>query len=160
MPTKTRDCGVGRRVQFRKFCVKAIGDPVEVGNGVRGPPSFLGLQQRATSNSITLSSLNKSASCHVPSSEVRSNGVCPTSLANLPVASQNQEAHLLSDTSDTGIADDPDRESSRETSETDGETGAKLDEARVERHRGLEVTRDEDRDDETVNLSGSMSRGG
>jgi hypothetical protein len=70
----------------------------------------------------------------------------------------NEHPRLLSDTPDTRITDDSDRESSGETSETDRETGTELDETGVEGHGGLELAGDEDRDDEAVNLP--SGRGG
>lgn len=63
----------------------------------------------------------------------------------------DEEPGLLGGTTDTGVTDDTDGEAGCETGETDGETGAELDEASVEGHGGLDVTRDEDGDDETVN---------
>ena len=59
---------------------------------------------------------------------------------------------LLSNTPHTGVTDDADREPSRETGEADTEPGAEHDEARVERHRGLELARDEHRHDQAVDL--------
>ena len=62
------------------------------------------------------------------------------------------DTHLLRDATDTSISNDADREPGREAGEADREAGAELDEARVERHGRLEVARDEDRDDEAVDL--------
>ena len=44
----------------------------------------------------------------------------------------DEESGLLSGAADTGITDDTNRKTSSETSETNGKTGAKLDEACVE----------------------------
>jgi hypothetical protein len=53
----------------------------------------------------------------------------------------------LGNTSYTGITDDTDRETSRQPSETDRETGTELNEPGVERHRGFQVSRDQNRND-------------
>lgn len=65
----------------------------------------------------------------------------------------DEDPRLLSDTTNTGVTNDSDGETRRETGETNGETGTELDEAGVEGHGGLELSRDEDRNDETVNLT-------
>ena len=62
----------------------------------------------------------------------------------------DEESTLLGGTSDTGVTDDSDSKAGGETGETDRQTGAELDETSVQGHRGGEVTRDQDRDDETV----------
>lgn len=64
--------------------------------------------------------------------------------------------HLLSYTANTSISNNSDRESSGKTSESDRETGTKLNESSVKSHGRLEVTRDEDRDNETVDLCGRV----
>lgn len=46
----------------------------------------------------------------------------------------DEKAGLLRSTPDTGVTDDANGEAGRETREADGETGAELDEALVERH--------------------------
>jgi len=62
----------------------------------------------------------------------------------------DEESWLLSGTPDTSITDDTDGETSGETGETDRQTGTELDETSVQRHRGLQVSGDQDRDDQTV----------
>jgi hypothetical protein len=62
----------------------------------------------------------------------------------------DEQPGLLSGSSDTGVTDDSDSETGGETGETDRETGSELDETGVEGHGGFEVTRDQDRDDQTV----------
>ena len=60
-------------------------------------------------------------------------------------------AYLLSDSADSSVSDDSDSETGGQSGKTDRQSSAELDEARVERHRGLEVSRDEDRNNEAVN---------
>ena len=82
----------------------------------------------------------------------------------------NEQPRLLRGTTDTGVTDDSDGESSGETGETDRQTGTELDESSVEGHgrlhwadrgtlawgsvgngeRRLTITGDQDGDDETV----------
>ena len=50
----------------------------------------------------------------------------------------DEESWLLSSTPHTGVTDDTDSETCRETSETDGETGAELHVALEERHPHLD----------------------
>lgn len=62
----------------------------------------------------------------------------------------DEQPGLLGRPPDSGVADDTDGEPCGETGETDRETGSELDEPGVQGHGGLKVTRDQDRDDETV----------
>ena len=59
---------------------------------------------------------------------------------------------LLRDAPHAGVADNADREPGRETGQPDREAGTELDKAGVERHGRFEAARDEDRDDEAVDL--------
>lgn len=63
----------------------------------------------------------------------------------------NEEPGLLCSTSYTCVADDTNSKTSGESRETNRETSTELDEASIKGHGGLEVTRDKNRDDETVN---------
>ena len=63
----------------------------------------------------------------------------------------DEETRLLGGTTDTGVTDNTDSKPSGQTGQTDRETSTELDEACVERHGSLDVTRDEYTDDETVN---------
>lgn len=62
----------------------------------------------------------------------------------------DEETWLLCGTTDTGVTDNSDSETSCETGETDSETCAELDETGVEGHWGCQSTSDKDGDDETV----------
>jgi len=62
----------------------------------------------------------------------------------------DEETRLLGSATDASIADDADGKASSQTGETDGETGAELDEPLVERHDLLEAIGDKDGDDEAV----------
>lgn len=64
----------------------------------------------------------------------------------------DKDTPLLRNTPHTRVADDADRKAGAETGETDREARAELNKARVEGHGRLETARDEDRDDETVDL--------
>lgn len=63
----------------------------------------------------------------------------------------NEKPWLLCGTPDTGITDDADSETGSKTGETDRKTGTELDEPGVERHGSLDITRDQNGNDETVN---------
>jgi len=65
----------------------------------------------------------------------------------------NEESGLLSSTTDTSITNDTDGEASSKTSQTDGQTGAKLYEAREKWCLLLEVVGDQHRDDEAVDTN-------
>lgn len=59
---------------------------------------------------------------------------------------------LLRDASNASVSYDSDGEACREACETDAQACAQVDEAGVEGHRGLDPARDEDRDDQPVDL--------
>ena len=69
-------------------------------------------------------------------------------------ATHHSDKHptLLRDAPHAGVADDADREPGREPGQPDREAGAELDKAGVERHGRFEAARDQDRDDEAVDL--------
>ncbi len=73
----------------------------------------------------------------------------------------DEESGLLCSTTDTRITNDTNRETSSETSETDGKTGTELNETSVE---GvfvlLQVVRDKNRDDETVDTDDTSHNDG
>lgn len=64
----------------------------------------------------------------------------------------DKDPGLLGDATDAGVTDDADGEPGGQAGQPDRETCAELNEARVQSHGRLEVTRDENRDDEAVNL--------
>lgn len=67
---------------------------------------------------------------------------------------------MLGSTTNTGITNDADGETSSETGETDRETGTELDEASVQGESLLEVVGDKDRDDETVDTNNTSHDNG
>ena len=62
----------------------------------------------------------------------------------------DEQPGLLSRSPDTGVTNNSDGKTGGETGETDRETGSELDEPGVQGHGGLQVTRDKDRDDQSV----------
>lgn len=72
----------------------------------------------------------------------------------------DEEAGLLGSTTDTGITNDADGETSGETGETDSETGTELDETSVQGESLLEAIGDKDRDDETVDTNNTSHDNG
>lgn len=65
----------------------------------------------------------------------------------------DEETGLLGSSSDTSITNNTDGKTSSETSETDRETGTKLNEASVEREILLETIGDQDGNDEAVDTN-------
>lgn len=65
----------------------------------------------------------------------------------------DEETGLLGSSSDTSITNNTDGKTSSETSETDRETGTKLNEASVEREVLLETIGDQDGNDEAINTN-------
>lgn len=63
----------------------------------------------------------------------------------------DEESGLLSGTTDTGVTNNADGETSGKTSKTDGETGTELDETSEERGLLAKLVGDQDGNDETVN---------
>ncbi|KAK1253666.1 hypothetical protein MKX07_001743 [Trichoderma sp. CBMAI-0711] len=72
----------------------------------------------------------------------------------------NEEARLLSSSTDTGITDNTNGKTSSETSKTDGETSTELDETSVQREILLETVGDEDGDDQTVDTNNTSHNDG
>lgn len=72
----------------------------------------------------------------------------------------DEESWLLSSTAHTSISNNADGETSSQTGQTHGQTGAKLNEASEEGCRLLEIVGDQDRHDETVDTDDTSHNDG